>query len=97
MVRHHRKRTAMENNRTRENRTAGKGKALGLAGSHFAQIKYQHHQAGFEMESTEEAEAREAKEHLATVNGGVDGRSRLHSSQGTARHGQWRCRWERQA
>ena len=86
----------MENNPTRENGTAEKGKALGLAGSHFAQTKYQHHQAGFGMESTEEAEAREAKEHLATVDGGVHGRGRPHSSQGTARHGQWRCRWERQ-
>jgi len=48
-----------------------------LAGSHSAQTKYQHHQAGLEMESTGDAEEREAKEQLATVNGGGDGRGRL--------------------
>ena len=97
MPRHHRKRTPMENNRARENGTADKGKALGLAGSHLAQIKYQHHQAGFGMESTEEAEAKEAKEHLATVNGGVDGRGGLTQGQESHSHDQWRGRWERQA
>jgi len=38
----------------------------GVGGS--AQTKYQHHQAGLEMESTGKAEEREAKEQLATVN-----------------------------
>jgi len=48
------------NNRTRENEIADQKKMLELAGSHFAQAKYQHHQAGLEMEPTGEAEEREA-------------------------------------
>ena len=52
---------------------------------------------GFGMESTEEAEAKEAKEHLATVNGGVDGRGGLTQGQESHSHDQWRGRWERQA
>ena len=66
----------MANNRTRENGIADQEKTLGLAGSHSVQTKYQHHQAGLEMEPTGEAEEREAKEQLATVNGGGDERGR---------------------
>jgi len=58
----------MANNRTRENGIEDQEKTLGMAGSHFAQSKYQHYQVGLEMEPTGEAEEREAKEQLATVN-----------------------------
>jgi len=46
-----------------------------LAGSHSVSTKYQHHQAGLEMEPTGETEEREPKEQLATVIGGGDGNS----------------------
>ena len=45
-----------------------------LAGSQSAQTKYNTTKAGLEMEPTGEAEEREAKEQLATVNGGGDER-----------------------
>ena len=49
----------------------------GLAEPHSAQTKYQHHQLELEMESTEEAEEREAKQQMATVTGGGDEVGRL--------------------
>lgn len=53
----------------------------GLAESHFVQTKYQHHQAGLEMEPTGEAEGTRAKDKLVTVNGCGDetGNSRKDS------------------
>ena len=52
-------------------------KTLGVARSHSVQTKYQHHQAGLEMEPTGEAEEREAKEQLATDKGRSDEKGRL--------------------
>ena len=48
-----------------------------MAEPHSAQTKYQHHQLELEMESTEEAEEREAKQQMATVTGGGDEVGRL--------------------
>ena len=46
---------------TRENGIGDQEKTLRSAGSHFAQTKYQHHQASLEMEPTGEAEERETE------------------------------------
>ena len=77
MARYHLKQRPTADNSPRENGIANRKKTLGLAGSHSAQIKCQHHQAGLETEPKAEAEEREAKEQLATVSEGRDERGRF--------------------
>ena len=67
----------MANNRTSDQGIADQEKTLGLAGSHSAQTKYQHHQTDLDMKPTEDLEEREAKQQLATVNEGGDEGGRL--------------------
>lgn len=72
MARYHLKRRPIANTRTIENGIADQEQKLGLAGTHFAKMKYQQHEAGLEMEPTGEGEEREAKEQLEAVSGGGD-------------------------